>query len=322
MNLLNSHTKIPPLNTALLFIVFNRPNTTAKVFNEIRKARPERLYIASDGPREHLIDELQKINCVRKIVTDVDWKCEVRTLFSEKNLGCKEACGKAINWFFEKEEEGIILEDDCLPHPDFFYFCEILLNYYRHEKKIFQITGSNFQNNIKRGKASYYFSNYNHLWGWATWKRVWDRFDPSASQWSGDGRELLSEIETLTLDQKRYWAFNLDRVTRNQDHEIWDYQFTFSQWANNRVALIPRNSLVKNIGFTLTATHTKEPGHWLSEVDAHEMVFPLKHPFDLRPLRELDGALGSKLFSLGIIRFLFLTLATKIFSKTQLQSLL
>jgi hypothetical protein len=255
MNYLNSLTKTPPLNTALLFIVFNRPNTTAVVFNEIRKARPTRLYIASDGPRAHYIDELQKINHVRKIVTDVDWKCEVRTLFSKKNLGCKEACGKAINWFFEKEEEGIILEDDCLPHPDFFYFCEILLNYYRYEKKIFQITGSNFQNNIKRGKASYYFSNYNHLWGWATWKRAWKYYDKEMKFWpkwkeSNDWKKRFTDKV-----ERNFWEKNFEASYKNQI-DTWCYPWQSSVWTKGGLTVTPNVNLISNIGFGADATHT------------------------------------------------------------------
>jgi hypothetical protein len=225
------------------------------VFNEIRKARPTRLYIASDGPRAHYIDELQKINHVRKIVTDVDWKCEVRTLFSKKNLGCKEACGKAINWFFEKEEEGIILEDDCLPHPDFFYFCEILLNYYRYEKKIFQITGSNFQNNIKRGKASYYFSNYNHLWGWATWKRAWKYYDKEMKFWpkwkeSNDWKKRFTDKV-----ERNFWEKNFEASYKNQI-DTWCYPWQSSVWTKGGLTVTPNVNLISNIGFGADATHT------------------------------------------------------------------
>jgi hypothetical protein len=255
MNYLNSLTKTQPLNTALLFIVFNRPNTTAVVFNEIRKARPTRLYIASDGPRTHLIDELKKINHVRKIVRDIDWKCEVRTLFSEKNLGCKEACSRAIDWFFEKEEEGIILEDDCLPHPDFFYFCEILLNHYKFEKKIFQITGCNFQNNINRGKASYYFSNYNHLWGWATWKRAWKYYNKEMKFWpewkeSDDWKKKFSDKV-----ERNFWENNFEASYKNQI-DTWCYPWQSSVWKNGGLTVTPNVNLISNIGFGVDATHT------------------------------------------------------------------
>lgn len=255
MNYLNSLTKTPPLNTALLFIVFNRPNTTAVVFNEIRKARPTRLYIASDGPRAHYLDELQKINHVRKIVKNIDWKCEVKTLFSEKNLGCKVACSRAIEWFFEKEEEGIILEDDCLPHPDFFYFCEILLNHYKFEKKIFQITGCNFQNNIKRGKASYYFSNYNHIWGWATWKRAWKYYDKEMKFWPEWKESDHWKKRFSDRVERNFWENNFEASFKNQI-DTWCYPWQSSVWKEGGLTVTPNVNLISNIGFSVDATHT------------------------------------------------------------------
>lgn len=157
-----------PLKTAVLFLVFNRPETTKTVFEAIRKAKPKRLYIAADGPRKHREGENEKVSSVRQIVTYVDWPCDVKTLFRDENLGCKSAVSGAITWFFNHEEEGIILEDDCLPHPDFFPFCESLLKRYANDERIWVITGNNFQNGIQRGEASYYFSRYNHVWGWAS----------------------------------------------------------------------------------------------------------------------------------------------------------
>ena len=169
------------INTAVLFMVFNRPNTTSKVFEEIKKARPPRLYVAADGPRKDKDGEEKKVLKVREIATAVDWPCEVKTLFREKNLGCKSQTSSAITWFFKNEEQGIILEDDSLPHIDFFYFCEFLLDYYHDNKKILTIAGCNFQDGNKRGDASYYFSKYFQCWGWAGWRRSWSYYDGEIS---------------------------------------------------------------------------------------------------------------------------------------------
>ena len=140
--------------TAVLFLVFNRPDTTIKVFEKIREAKPSRLYVAADGPREGYSDEKKKVMKVRKIATNVDWPCEVKTLFRDKNLGCKKGVGTAIKWFFEHEEQGIILEDDCLPDPSFFRFCEELLEEYRHNTKIMLVSGQNLQFGQKRRNYS------------------------------------------------------------------------------------------------------------------------------------------------------------------------
>ena len=156
------------LKTAVLFLVFNRPVTTMQVFEKIRQIKPQRLYVASDGPREGYNGEIEKVAKVREIATKVDWPCELRTLFRDNNLGCKKGVSTAITWFFEHEEQGIILEDDCVPHLDFFTYCENLLNFYSEEKKISVITGDNFQNGKWHGDGSYYFSKSNHYWGWAS----------------------------------------------------------------------------------------------------------------------------------------------------------
>ena len=156
------------LETPVLFLVFNRPDTTAQVFEAIRQAKPPRLYVASDGAREDKEGELEKVKQVREIVSQVDWNCEVKTLFRDKNLGCKIAVSSAIDWFFEQEEMGIILEDDCLPHPTFFRFCQELLERYRDDERIGMISGNNFQFGRKCTDYSYYFSMYSHIWGWAS----------------------------------------------------------------------------------------------------------------------------------------------------------
>jgi hypothetical protein len=161
----------------ILFLVFNRPETTARVFEAIRNAKPSRLYIAADGPRDFIYNEYAVCAKTREIASRVDWDCDVETLFRAENLGCKAAVSSAISWFFSHEEEGIILEDDCLPCESFFYFTTILLEKYRHDERIAHIAGSNFQDGKKVGDGSYYFSDLYNIWGWATWKRVWKDYD-------------------------------------------------------------------------------------------------------------------------------------------------
>ena len=244
-----------PLQTAVLFLVFNRPDTTAKVFEAIRKAKPLRLYVAADGPRANREGEAGKVVKVRKIATAVDWPCEVKTLFRDENLGCKYAVSAGITWFFEQEEQGIILEDDCLPHPEFFGFCATLLDRYANDEQLFQITGQNFQNGIRRGESSYYFSRYNHIWGWASWRRAWQKADmnirfwpvwKASSGWRGFWPDSVA---------RKYWEKIFDRMYR-AEIDTWDYPWTASVWYHGGLTATPNVNLVSNIGFGDDATHT------------------------------------------------------------------
>ena len=243
------------LNTPVLFLIFNRPDTTKRVFESIREAKPPRLYIAADGARKDKIGERELCEQTREITNNVDWNCEVKTLFRDKNLGCKIAVSSAINWFFENEEEGIILEDDCLPNQSFFMFCQELLNYYRSDKRIMHIGGANFQGGIKRGIDSYYFSKYNHIWGWATWKSAWKNYDVSMQNYSPEKTTLLLQSIFDTSREIHYWEKIFSDVFSGKIN-TWDYQWTFTIWNQNGVAVLPNKNLVSNIGFDTDATHT------------------------------------------------------------------
>ena len=253
----DTFTPPTPLQTAVLFLVFNRPDTTAQVFEAIRKAKPPRLYVAADGPRVDRVGEAEKVAKVREIATAVDWPCEVKTLFREENLGCKFAVSGGITWFFEHEEQGIILEDDCLPHPDFFVFCETLLDRYATDDRVWVITGDNFQNGVRRGEASYYFSRYNHVWGWASWRRAWQKADMDIRFWpewkaSAAWREFWPDSTA-----RKYWEKILDRMHR-AEIDTWDYLWTASVWYRGGLTATPNVNLVSNIGFGPDSTHTSD----------------------------------------------------------------
>ena len=246
----------PPhaLNTAVLFLVFNRLDTTKQVFEAIRQAKPPRLYVAADGARANKEGEADKVQAVRDyIMQNIDWKCEVETLFREENLGCKYAVSGAITWFFENEEQGIILEDDCLPSQSFFLFCEELLERYKDDMRVGQITGDNFQNGIKRGDGDYYFSVHNHIWGWATWRDRWKEYDVSLA--GMEDVEFLWQVFNDT-DEKKYWEKIFYKMKNNQI-DTWDYQWSFALWNVKMLTITPNINLVKNIGFGVDATHTK-----------------------------------------------------------------
>lgn len=264
------------MNTPVLFLIFNRIECTSRVFEAIRNAEPPRLYIAADGPRESSIEEAGIVSAVREIATNVSWSCEVKTLFREENLGCKKAVSSAIDWFFEHEQEGIILEDDCLPNQSFFWFCEELLSYYRHDERVWVITGDNFQNGIQRGDGSYYFSRFNHVWGWATWKRAWEKADMELSFWpkwkkSKDWKQILSDRSA-----RRYWEKIFDKMHRGEI-DTWDYPWTASVWYHGGLTATPNVNLVSNIGFGPDSTHTKSINSPVSNMPTGSLG-KIKHP--------------------------------------------
>ena len=189
----------------ILFVVFNRYETTLRVFQVIRQQEPSRLFIAADGPRLNRSDDLEKCNQVRQIVDLVDWDCEVITLFRDANLGCRDAVSSAINWFFSHVDKGIILEDDCLPVPFFFSFCQEMLEYYQSDDRVMMVSGDNFQNGIQRGKGSYYFSKCCHIWGWATWKRAWDKYDVEMKSFPDFRKQNLVNSILSKNDERTYW---------------------------------------------------------------------------------------------------------------------
>lgn len=267
------------MRSPILFIAFNRPDVTQKTFDVIKKVRPTKLYIAADGPRQNKIGEEDLCRAVKEIVTNVDWPCQLHTLFHEKNLGCKEAVSGAINWFFEQESEGIILEDDCLPDPSFFRFCDELLERFRADERVGMISGCNFQNGIKCSKDSYYFSHFCHIWGWATWARSWKNYDSSMTNWPN-----LKQSNWLTKlgfkgNEKRHWEKAFDGVF-NKTIDTWDHQWTFTLWINNQLAVMPSENLISNIGFRDDATHTKGRSIF-SKMIINEISFPLLHPKDV-----------------------------------------
>jgi hypothetical protein len=261
----------------VLFLVFNRPAQTERVFAEIRRARPERLYVAADGARPDR-EEGGLCEQVRAIATHVDWPCVVKTLFQEHNLGCKEAVASAISWFFEHEEQGIILEDDCLPHPSFFPFCDDLLERYRSDDRVMSICGNNSLQPEVLPETDYYFSRHCRVWGWATWRRAWQYYDKHMVAWPRLRRDyLLRSVSGGDYQFERYWQEVFDR-THAGEIDTWDYQWMLSSWAHSGLAIRPSVNLVSNLGFGPDATHTLNPDSEEGNRETFEMHFPLRHP--------------------------------------------
>lgn len=263
--------------TAVLFLIFNRPDTTERVFEAIRQAKPKRLYVAADGPRDNKEGEFEKCKKTREIATKVDWDCEVKTLFRDSNLGCGRAVSEAISWFFSHEEMGIILEDDCLPHPSFFSYSEELLIKYKDEDRVMMISGDNFQQGKRRGKGSYYFSEFPHIWGWASWRRAWDKYDFKISDYQKFiEQNIIEDIFPIDKPLQDFWIENFNRVY-NGNFDTWDYQWVYCILKNGGLSIAPNVNLISNIGFRADATHTMSPEDRLANMPISD-IGKISHP--------------------------------------------
>ncbi|MDR2885158.1 MAG: glycosyltransferase family 2 protein [Rikenellaceae bacterium] len=263
--------------TPILFLVFNRVDTTRRVFNAIREQKPRYLYLAADGPRKDREGEAEKCRQVREIVGQVDWDCEVKTLFRDENLGCGKAVSTAITWFFDQVEQGIVLEDDCLPHPDFFPYCEQLLERYKDDPTVMFIAGGNYQNGVRWGDASYYFSAITHVWGWAGWRTTWEKYDYDLNKFPARSYRKAFGKYFPDRSVRRYWN-HVFKQMRQKRIDTWDYQLGFSIIRNHELTIIPNSNLICNIGLGPDATHPSGQG-----VDEHlqmptQPILPLRHP--------------------------------------------
>ncbi len=264
------------LKTPVCFIIFNRPDVTEQVFQKIRQAKPPKLLVVADGARTDKLGEAEKCAAARAIINQVDWECEVLTNYSDVNLGCRKRVSSGLYWVFSQVEEAIILEDDCLPHPSFFRFCEELLEKYRHNSRIMLISGQNLQFGQKRRNYSYYFSRYNHCWGWATWKRAWQYYDDTMALWP-QVRDENWIFDILQDEQAfRYWSATFQGMYEGFD--TWDYPWLFACWLNQGLTILPNINLVSNIGFGKEGTHATDSNSILSNIPVEEIQFPLKHP--------------------------------------------
>ncbi len=247
---------------AVLMLVFNRPDVTEQVFNAIREAKPPRLYVAADGPRPGRADDVLNTEQVRRVFDQIDWPCELVTRFQTENLGCRDAVASAITWFFQHEEQGIVIEDDVLPTPAFFQFCDTMLERYKHDERVFSVVGNNLVQPWYQSEQPYFFSNVFFVWGWASWRRAWAHYDVNMGSWPNAQRNLdsLPFMPAPGL-HRRYWRLVFDLTYRQQIATCWDHQWTYTHWAQGALAVTPAHNLIKNIGFGMEATHTsvKDP---------------------------------------------------------------
>lgn len=277
-------------DTPVALIMFNRPEQTKRVFEILQIVKPKVLLVIGDGPRENVDRDQTLVAQCKEIVSAVSWDCEVHTNFSDINLGCRARVSSGLSWVFSLVDEAIILEDDCLPSTSFFPFMGEMLERYRHNLDIGSISGFNaLAYNEDKPKASYGFTGFPSVWGWATWKRVWDKYDVNLESWPKyRNSELLSE----NISSKKaisFWQSALEGVYKNRI-DTWDYQLTFLHWRQGWLSVVPYTNLVSNIGFGKDATHTLDTGHALAKVSYERLSFPIIHPTEVT--RDLAHDLG------------------------------
>jgi len=275
------------LTTPVVFIIFNRPDKAARVFAEIARARPKVLMVIGDGPRANREGEGDKVIATREILNNINWQCRVLTNFSESNLGCKLRVSSGLDWVFREVEEAIILEDDCVPHPSFFRFCEDLLAHYRDDQRVGMISGSNHQLNYTVNDDSYYLSNINQIWGWATWRNRWQSdYDVELKEWpkARDEGRVADWIDDVVHGQR--YINDLNQTYRGEV-DTWDFQWDLGSRIHGRISITPNVNLISNIGFDAEATHTSQLDP-RANLPLDEMRFPLKHPVIFCANRALD----------------------------------
>lgn len=274
------------MKTPVALIIFNRPDLTARMLTVIAAARPEKLLVIADGPRPDKPQDIEKCAATRQVIERVDWDCEVLTNYSTSNLGCGLRPATGIDWVFEQVTEAIILEDDCLPHPSFFPFCEELLARYRDDERVMMISGYNFFGQTPPSAQSYYFSCLGSTWGWATWRRAWRLNDHALARWP-----LVSQariIEQLFPDpvHTRYWYDVFASIRDGQLPDVWDYQWQLACWSHSGFRIFPATNLISNLGFRDDATHTFGANPFANEAAA--LSWPLRHPALTTRCGELD----------------------------------
>jgi hypothetical protein len=266
-----------PLETPVALLIFKRPDTTQLVFEAIRQVQPQRLLIVSNYPAPGDPEALERCLQARAICDRIDWPCTVSRTYADSYLSCKTRIASGLDWVFQQVDRAIILEDDCVPHPSFFYYCQDLLAYYRHDQRVMAITGDNFSVPQRDTRYSYYFSRYTHFWGWATWQRAWQHYDVTLSQLpemdaQGWLAGLLPNPKALA-----WWRKTLQSVYDGQK-DTWDYPWLLSCWRQNGLCIVPKVNLVTNLGFRADATHNRDELDWRAHLPVQAMPLPLQHP--------------------------------------------
>lgn len=287
---------------SVLLIFFARPDTFEKVFEKVRAAKPKQLFLACDGPREGRPEDIEKTAACKKIAENIDWDCEVHRRYSEVNLGCGEGPQQAITWAFSHTESLVVLEDDCVPHDSFFPYMSEMLAHYRDDTRIGVISGFNHFADWDCGDYSCFYAKMGPLAGaWGSWKRVWQGYD-YALQSVNDPliQRLLQGEITFSRAKKgklKVWQKTAARVENGEKLSYWDHQFLYLKYMQSYLAVVPRFSLVSNIGLGDGATHSVSTGNPMPTIffaPERHLEFPLKYPPFVLCDRAYDNTVDAK----------------------------
>jgi hypothetical protein len=285
----------------VLYIVFNRPKETAISFEALRKIKPAKLYVAADGPRQNHPTDDANTKAVREIIGTIDWECEVKTLYQPENLGCRRAVESCLEWFFENEAQGVIIEDDIIPNKGFFTYSEIMLDRYKDDLNVLSINGCSL--GYRNSKIPYGRTNYFNMWGWATWKRsvdvvkkTWSEFDPEASLENDPHIKKNLHLPVLFTDNSiwlKYWQKLFRNVYENKI-DTWDYQWCYTVLKTNSFCIRPSQNFIINVGNGEQATH-----HKFNEAPIFNFVYTADDYSDKKIIPKIDY--NYELFHVGAI---------------------
>lgn len=297
----------------ILLIGFNRPDTMQKVFDEVRKAQPHKLYYAVDCARKGMDGEQEKVNMVKEIIKQVDWPCGVHTLFRSENRGCGYGPAEAITWAFENEEHLIVLEDDCVPSQSFFRFCDEMLERYKDDSRVNIISGRSHHAGTKFFQdKDYIFTHYAHTWGWATWKRSWRNFDifmndfPDFIQSGGSSNIFFDMKEAEFWDKQFYSTYT--QIEKEVTHS-WDMQWMYARLKEGGLGIVPAHNLISNIGAG-NGTHTSTE---FVDIPSSEMPVVIRHPKFVSLCRKYEDNHFEKHYKVGSVSSRILKRIKKVF---------
>ena len=292
------------VQSPIILIMFNRPKQTREVLHQISLARPSQLLVVSDGPRIGVSGESELVQECRDLIRLIDWDCEVHTKFSNQNLGCRKSVSEGLTWAFSLVDTAIILEDDCLPAQSFFRFCDVLLERYRLDESVGSICGSNLDEEETHNlQFSYFKSSYPAVWGWATWKRVWDQYTADLTDFKVSSVREVVRSRQLPRLSHRFWTSRFEFVSKDKI-DTWDYQLVFLHWRLGMDSLIARENLISNIGFGAEATHTLNPNSPYSQKRLSSLSFPLRHPNNYEASEYVNPHIGQNRFRVSLVALL------------------
>lgn len=283
------------ITAPVVLIMFNRPELTRMTLAAIGKVKPPKLFVISDGPRASREDDKILVKACRDLIRSIDWPCEVKEIFANSNMGCRDRIASGLAEVFESVDRAIILEDDCLPNESFFYFTQELLERYKDEPSVGLIGGTALLDFDGEVSSSYFFSKYPKIWGWATWARVWKSYDSEIPRWPNLRETSILRDNLHTRKGVATWRQNLNLVFLRKI-DTWDYQLVLNLWQNKQLSVIPKNNLVSNLGFGGEATHTLDASSPFSALPTKEMEWPIRHPTSVSANEQADRFSELKLF--------------------------